>query len=292
MLTTEGTNGAITAGAVGAGSTDGGTPPAANAGAAGGVNWEQMVKGLPDDLRNDANLTPIKSFESLAKSFISAQKMVGSKVSLPDPKHATQNDYVQLFRKMGAAEKLEDFKFKLPDGVTEDKLNPDVMGKLKEAAVNAGVLPWQFESIFGAYYSAIDGQVKANDAAIDQQTQSDVDSLKKEWGAAFDTQIRKANVVFKELVPEQVDRERLVSDGLGTHPVVMKLLLNASKFMKEDVFLGQGAGEFSGHTPEAALARAREIQGNKDHAYRNPTHPNHAAAKKEVADLYKVAFPE
>ena len=175
---------------------------------------------------------------------------------------------------------------------TEDKLDPNVMGKLKAAAVKAGVLPWQLEGIFGAYYSAIDEQVKLNDTESRQSAEQDTASLKTEFGQGFDVQIRKANAAFKELVPNVADRERLVKEGLGNHPVVVKMLLNAAKFMKEDVFLGQGAGEFSGFTPDSALARARSIQGDSAHPYRNPIHPSHAAAKKEVGDLYKIAFPE
>jgi hypothetical protein len=261
-------------------------------GAAGGLSWDTIAKTLPDELRNDPSLTTIKSVESLAKSFVNAQKAIGNKVSLPDPKHATHEDYIQLFRKMGAPEKVEEYKFKLPDGVTEDKLDPAVMTKLKEAATKAGVLPWQFENIFGAYYEAIDTKAKANETASEQQLKQDIDGLKKEWGTGFDAQVRKANVAFRELVPDEGDRARLVSDGIGNHPVVMKMLLKAANYMKEDVFLGHGSGEFSGHTQESALARAREIQGDPNHPYRQPTHPNHQAAKKEVADLYKVAFPE
>ena len=135
---------------------------------------------------------------------------------------------------------------------------------------------------------------KTKGAITEEKTKIDTDiaNLKKEWGAAYDTQVKKANVAFKELVPDEADRTRLIEDGLGTHPVVMKMLTNASKYFKEDVFLGHGEGTLSGFTPEAALQRAREIQGDPNHPYRQPTHPNHQAAKKEVADLYKVAFPE
>ena len=272
-------------------------PPAAEPAAAAAVpstgpSWEDIVKGLPEDLRGDASLGSIKSVDGLVKSYISAQKMVGGNLKIPDPKHATQDDYLEVFKKLGAVENPDDFKFKLPEGLEEDAIDAESMAKLKTAAVKSGVLPWQFEEIFNAYYDSVNSKVGEHEAAAKAQADSDMEGLKKEWGDGFDTQVRKANVVFKELIPDEGDRNRLIDDGLGGHPVVMKLLLNASKFMKEDVFLGQGSGEFSGFTPEKALSRAREIQGDATHPYRTPTHPNHAAAKKEVADLYKVAFPE
>ena len=62
--------------------------------------------------------------------------------------------------------------------------------------------------------------------------------------------------------------------------------------LNEDVFIGQGQGALGGLTPAAALEKARTIQGDMKHPYRDTTHPNHQAAKKEVANLYAIAFPE
>jgi hypothetical protein len=261
-------------------------PPAADS------DWSKLMGSLPDDLKSDASLTPIKDFQGLVKSYVSAQKMVGGKVNLPDPKHATEADYIAVLKKMGVPEKIEEYNFKLPDGVKAEELNQDFMGKLKAAAHANGVLPWQFEKLYGAYHDQIKDMNAAEDAKWQKEVTEGTEALKKDWGPAFDTQVKKANVAFKELVPNEADRTKLVQDGLGGHPVVMKILANAAKYFKEDVFLGHGAGEFSGVTPETALQRAREIQGNKDHPYRNPVHPNHAAAKKEVQDLYRIAFPE
>ena len=72
----------------------------------------------------------------------------------------------------------------------------------------------------------------------------------------------------------------------------MRLLANASKLMSEDTFIGQGEGKLTGVTPQAALEKAKAIQADMNHPYRNPNHPNHRAAKKEVSDLYQLAFPE
>jgi hypothetical protein len=282
-------------GAAGGGTTPPpGTPPpgAAAGGTATGPKWEDLVKSLPEELQKDPSLTPIKDFTNLTKSFINAQKAMGSKVNLPDPKHATETDYLDILKRMGAVEKSEDFKFKLPDGVTEDKLDKEFMTKLKDVAVKTGVLPWQFEKIFATYNEVANARVAAATGQFTQKAQEQITQLKTEWGQGFETQVKKANVAFKELVPNEEDRKALIADGLGGHPVVMKILANASKYFKEDVFLGQGAGEFTGMTPADALKKAGDIMGNPEHPYRRKDHPNHAAAKEEVQNLFKMAYPE
>lgn len=269
----------------------GNTPPPAAA-PAGNDEWAKMLGTLPDELKSDSSLSTIKDFQGLVKSYVSAQKMVGGKINLPDPKHATEADYIAVLKKMGVPEKLEEYNFKLPEGAKAEELNPEIMNKLKAAAHASGVLPWQFEKIFGAYYEQVSGITSQQEKEWEAEMKQNVDSLKKEWGQGFDTMVKKANVALKELVPNEGDRVKLIEDGLGGHPVIMKILANAAKYFKEDVFIGQGAGEFSGMTPEQALQKARDIQGNMDHPYRKPTHPNHKAAKEEVANLYKIAFPE
>jgi len=267
--------------------------PALTTEPATGPTWEDMTKGLPEDLRDDPSMTSIKNLEALAKSYVSSQKMLGKdKIPIPDPKHATQDDYLGIFKKLGAVENVEDFKFNLPEGVAEGDLNAETMSALKEAAVKTGVLPWQFEQIFGAYMAKANEGAAKTDESIKAKQEEDSAILKKEWGEGFNDQVGRANVAFRELVPDAADRDRLVKEGLGSHPVVLKLLANASKYFKEDQFLGQGEGALAGYTPESALQKAREIQGNPDHPYRNERHPNHKAAKQEVANLYKAAYPE
>ncbi len=272
---------------------DAGAGAGAPAAGAAAPTWDSIVSSFPDDIKNDSSMSTIKDVTSLAKSYISAQKMIGKdKISIPDPKHATQDDYINIFKKLGMPEKLDDYKFKLPDGVDEPSLDANFMGKLKESALAAGVLPWQFEKIYAAYHTNISEKMTAMQTQTAAESKQGIDALKAEWGAGYDSQVKKANVAFRELVPNQADRDALIQSGMGSNPVVLKMLANAAKYFKEDTFLGQGAGEFTGMTPEQALTKARAIQGDASHPYRNPTHPNHTHAKKEVQDLYKMAYPE
>lgn len=284
--------GAGASGGNGTGASGGAANGAANNAGAGGVDWSKWQEALPDDVKKDPGIAPFKTLPDLAKGYISLQKTLGKdKVSIPDPKHATEADWLNVYRRLGAPDKVDDFKFKLPDGVDEKTIDADFMKSVKEAAVAAGVAPWQFEKIFGAYHKTASSRVEASQAEFKATRAADIDNLKKEWGQAYDKEVKKANTAFMEfLKPEE--RARLIEDGLAGHPSVVKILANAAKLLSPDKFLGHGDGDNGNMTPAEALSKAQKIQGDPNHPYRVTTHPNHKAAQEEVKNLYKIAYPQ
>ncbi len=272
-------------GAAGGSGSTGGTGAAGTGGAP--ADWRSS---LPDDIKGEASLGAIKTVADLAKSYIHAQKAIGKdKIALPD-KHATRDDYQAILRKLGVPEKVDEYKVNVKEGKV---VGDAFLNEFRAAAHKAGMLPWQAEELLDFYESKTSGAMSAADQEYKQKVDTDIANLKKEWGTAFDQKIARANVALKEFLPDEADRKALMEDGFATNTRLIKLMENASKLMKEDKFVGQGAGNLSGAlSPSEALSKAREIIGNKDHPYRNPSHPNHKAAKDEVAAYYKMANPE
>lgn len=273
----------------GDGDNGGGDSGSGNDGGAGAVSWDQIKANLSEDLRGDSSLSTITSLEGLAKGYVHAQKAIGKdRIAVPD-KHATMDDWQQVFKKLGVPEKVEEYKFKLPEGA---EVNDETLKALSEAGHKAGLLPFQMEQVFEKYYEIAKASSDSQLTTLKAKAEEDVNALKKEWGEGYETQTKKANVAFKELLPDEADRKRLIEDGMASHPSVVRLLANAAKFFKEDTFVGHGEGSLGGVTPAEALEKARAIQGNAEHPYRNKSHPNHQQAQKEVQALYKIAFPE
>ena len=252
-----------------------------------GVSWDSLKEMIPEEYRQEASLKNVSDFSTLVKNYVHAQKQIGrDKIPVPD-KHASEEDWRKVYTKLGLPEKIEEYSFN--HGLESEN---DFVKGFKEQAYAMGILPHQAEKIFGFFRDQSVNTLESRKAQAEEFRKSSEESLKKEWGEAYSDNLVKARVAFKELVPDEKMRSELVDLGLGDNPAFIKMLSNASKFFKEDVFIGQGAGKFTSLTPEDALQRAKDIQGNPEHAYRNPSHPNHASAKKEVADLYKLAFPE
>lgn len=262
----------------------GGTPPAAPA----SFDWGKVKESLPEDIRNDPSFSPITSLEGLAKSFVHAQKAIGKeKVVVPD-KHATEDDWKGVFTKLGNPEKFEDYSIDTKDLQIEES----IFNKVKATAHAKGVLPWQFEAIVRDFSEAAKGLIDAEMTQATSTKEAQVNELKKAWGEKFEDEVRNANVAMRHFLPNADDQRALIEAGFGTNPAAIRLLANAAKVLSEDAFVGQGTRKPGGMTSEDALKKAREIQGNMSHPYRDPTHPNHKAAKEEVQNLYKIAYPE
>ena len=83
-------------------------------------NWREA---LPEDIRNERCLDSIKTVGTLAKSFVSAQKMIGAnKIALPG-ENATPDEIDAFHRALGRPDKQEAYSvegIELPDGIELD----------------------------------------------------------------------------------------------------------------------------------------------------------------------------
>lgn len=276
-------------GSAGNASNSGSNSGSGDDGGKAGLSWDQVKAAIPEELRNDSSMSSITSLDGLVKSYVHAQKAIGKeKISIPD-KHATEDDWKELFYKLGVPRDMEKYDFALPK---DAEVDDDARKIMREAAFQAGLLPWQMEKVFGKFYEMATSRQKQQFDELSSQRTEQQESLKKEWGEKFDSNVKRANVAFKHLVPDEADREALIELGLGSHPTVMKILVGAAQHFKEDVFIGQGSAEGSGFTPKEAEQKALEIMGDANHPYRRPEHPNHKNAKEEVKRLWQIAYPE
>ena len=99
-------------------------------------NWRQA---LPEDIRNERSLDSIKTFGTLAKSFVSAQKMIGAnKVAIPG-ENATADEINAFHKALGRPDKMEDYSLdgiELPEGIT---LDDNITKQFREFAFNHGM---------------------------------------------------------------------------------------------------------------------------------------------------------
>jgi len=70
---------------------------------------------LSDEIRADKSLENIKDIEGLAKSYVHAQKLVGSdKIPVPN-KFATDKDWDAVYEKLGRPADAAGYKYDLPE---------------------------------------------------------------------------------------------------------------------------------------------------------------------------------
>lgn len=153
----------------------------------------------------------------------------------------------------------------------------------------------------------IDGYAKIQGESWQQmQTQAtesasqSVESLRGEWGAAYDANVEMANRAFKTVAGS--DAEAIagmpLADGtsFGDNPAVVKMFHQIGTKMREDAFVGDKSG--GGHggvmSPEAAQAEIQRIENSPEHQkiLMDENHYEHQPLQKRLNSLYSQAYPE
>lgn len=255
---------------------------------------------LPDDLRAEKVFESIKGKDwaeagpVLAKNYMHAQRLVGAdKVAIPTDK-STPEEIAAFRAKIGVPAKPDEYGYKLPEGLTEDKLDKARIDTWRKELHEAGVPKAAAERIMTKYLSeefAAGAQAKASHA---KQLEQHELQIKQEFGAKFDEKVNFAQLAMREFGDEKLTQV-LEETGLGSHPTVVKLFAQIGEKLADDKALGGGGGSGnSTATPALAQAALTEFSKNaeKQKALFDAYHPQHAAVVKERTDLFLAAFPK
>lgn len=279
-------------GASGGGALLGGDPaPAAPAPAAAeptpkSGEESSWVSSLDESLKDNKTFAKFKDVNSLAAAYINAEKYIsGDKVVVPG-KHATPEDWSNVYKKLGLPEKAEDYKIQFKDGAT---IKEDFSKEFGAKLHSIGVLPHQAQAladwVSDSNISTSKNFMESRKAAQEKE----VAALKAEWGNAFDVKLARANKLLKEHGSDELGKY-LKDTGLGNDTKLIKLLAGvADAIYKEDKVVDGTSGKIGALTPGDARKQAMSIVANSGHPYNQKDHPNHKAAVKEVEDLFQQA---
>jgi hypothetical protein len=164
----------------------------------------------------------------------------------------------------------------LPEALKDAKMDDALLGKFREDAHKAGFSQTQFDLALGKYFELAPALVGAGQKFTADDTVAD---LKKTWGDSYQANSQNAWRGLTQiasvagLTVEQVDSE------LGNSPAFNKIMAAVGAQMREDRAPNPQAGGGSGNSD----AEAAKIQMSE--AFRNPKHPEHAAASAKWTAL-------
>ncbi len=232
---------------------------------------------LSDEIRADKSLENIKDIQGLAKSYIHAQKMVGAdKIPVPN-KYATEDDWNEVYSKLGRPES--------PDGYSFDTKGIDESGlkSFAEHAHKMGLLPQQANEMVKWYQGNVDATTQENNTKAEKARNDSVIALKKEYGQAYDNKLKAASAMAKQYIePDVLNLNMADGTKLGDHPSIIKAFASLSEKMGEDQFVNPTGPSYL--TPEQLNKQIGELTATGS-AYWDKNHPNHQTAVQEVLAL-------
>jgi hypothetical protein len=292
----------------GEGGVPGGQPPEGQQVPTGGESsdWRSM---LPEDIRNSPALADFKDVGTLAKSFVDTQAYVGNSIRIPSeeaseeqraefiqklqsrvpelmirPDFSDENQSKEFFRTLGMPEKPEEYEVPEVEGL---QLPEDRVNFLREVAHKHGVTNDQFKGFMAEV-------LQADARGIQQQqekTQQSMQTLKQEWGMAFDERVNAAKAVAKETGAPEALIDAIENNSVGGE-VYKWLYQVGTQLGSEGINSPNISGRSTLMSPAEATERVNEIMANRKHPYWNAHDPQHKEAVKKVVELMKLANPD
>ena len=236
-------------------------------------DWRSQI---PEEIRDHKSLAHFTDVGAMAKSLVNAQSMIGAdKVAIPG-KHATDEDWGEVWRKLGRPDTPDGYELvnEMPEGIEQ---NDDMLNWFRATAHEIGMTPTQAQKMLGRYNEFLGSQMGADEGQIEQLRETTEIELKKEYGAAFADRVGNGNAVMQEFGSEGLTELQL-ADGrlLGDHPEIIKMMVNVGEFINskigEDVLAGTKSS--GGLAPDDARAKLEEIRAPNS-PYWDQRHPEH-----------------
>ena len=242
------------------------------------VNFKDLI---PQSYREEKSLENFNNMEDLLKSYLHAQKLVGAdKIPVPN-KHATDDDWKEVFKRLGAPEKPEDYKYNI------DQLDQTQVAEFNKTAHQLGLLPKQAEGLIKFYNELSNNQASSlEQRAEDAQLKTETD-LKKEFGPQYSKRLDQAKRLAVGTLGEEFLENTILQDGsrLGDNVNIIKAFSNLADKLSEDEII---KGDTSGYMTAKEIEKEINELTQEGSAYWSKTHPNHAKAVQEVLKLREL----
>jgi len=235
---------------------------------------------LSDEIRADKSLENIKDIEGLAKSYVHAQKLVGSdKIPVPN-KFATDKDWDAVYEKLGRPADATGYKYDLPE---DQKIDEASLKNFSDQAHKLGLLPGQANGMVKFYNEMTAASLQESETTAVAAREASSSELKKEWGQAFDQKISQAANLAKSVGASELFNTNM-ADGtkLGDNPIMIKAFAELAGKMGEDNITQSSGPTFQ--TPAQLEKEIGELT-MPGSAYWDKSHPNHKLAVEEVLAL-------
>tara|TARA_Y100001937_G_scaffold100123_1_gene136902 strand:- start:213 stop:1076 length:864 start_codon:yes stop_codon:yes gene_type:complete len=244
------------------------------------VNFKDLI---PENFREEKSLENFNNMEDFVKSYLHAQKMVGAdKIPVPN-KHSTDEDWNEVFKRLGAPSSPDDYKYNFKD----QEMDSRQVQEFNKTAHKLGLLPKQAEGLI-KFYNEMNGNIAANQEEAAAQAQLNVETeLRKEFGPQFNKRLDQAKRLAVNSLGQDFLENTYLKDGsrLGDNLQVIKAFSDlADKLSEDPIIQGDGSSYMTAKDIEKEITELTQ-EGS---AYWDKTHINHQKSVDEVLKLREM----
>lgn len=236
-----------------------------------------FADSLDVEYRNDPNINKFKDINEMAKSYNSLSSMLGKKKAVIPTDKTDAKAMADYFSKVRIPENVDGYKLEPIDLSAVGIESLDFEG-FKEAALANNMTQDQANGIAKWYSENVLSTQTQSAEQLQQATSQAGLELRKEFGAAYDEKISKAQNFFKSNFASLSENQELMNK-LGNDPKFIKDIANlSSKFSEASI---GDVPKTSTLTP--AEAGKEKVRLMSTDAYSNQMHPEH----KDTVEKYR-----
>ena len=239
---------------------------------------------IPEEYREEKSLQNFQNMNDFVKSYLHSQKLVGAdKIPVPN-KMATDDDWNEVYSRLGRPKSPEEYKYELPQ---ENHLNENTLKAFSEQAHKLGLLPKQAQGIID-YYNGLAAQNAQSETMQQETAQLEAETvLRKEYGPAYSNKISAARNLATNVLGAEFLRDTVLKDGsrLGDNPQVVRAFATLAEKLSEDSMV---QGDIASAMTIKEIDNEITSLTQPGSAYWDKTHINHKKAVDEVQRLYQL----
>jgi len=238
---------------------------------ASGGSGNEFLNMIPEELREHPSISPIKDVENLARSYVNAQRLIGAdKIAVPV--NPTDEDLDRIYDRLGRREAPKDYSFDVDGNV----ITEEVAANYADVAHKLRLTPDQAKGVLDYYKNAVEQFDSNSLESAEIAKEETVQSLRQEWGRAFDQKVEAAARVAQEFAdPEMFNITLADGSKLGDNAEFIKAFAKIADF-RQSVTSEDTVAEMSQSnvmTPATAQAEIDSIMNDKSHAYWDRKNP-------------------
>lgn len=238
---------------------------------ASGGSGNEFLNMIPEELREHPSISPIKDVENLARSYVNAQRLIGAdKIAVPV--NPTDEDLDRIYDRLGRPETPKDYSFDIDGNV----ITEEVASNYADVAHKLRLTPDQAKGVLDYYKNAVEQFDSNSLESAEIAKEETVQSLRQEWGRAFDQKVEAAARVAQEFAdPEMFNITLADGSKLGDNAEFIKAFAKIADF-RQSVTSEDTVAEMSQSnvmTPATAQAEIDAIMNDKSHAYWDRKNP-------------------
>lgn len=261
-------------------------------GAAADTPWQDSLEG---DLATNPLFRAYKTPSDLAKAHAHLTALKGATAAellkIPSkPQDQAPDDWAPIHKALGVPDDPKDYKIELAPEAAAD--TPELANILRELGGKAKFTPQAMDAVIETLNDLGKKAAEAEATQKAEALKATDETLRKEWGAAYDGNKRAIGKLIRDALGGQIDdaaADDLAAD-LGSNTTLSRVLAHAIGKMAEPEApegAGREAGAAKAMTPKEATAALNAFHGDSEKmaALQNRNHPQHKAVLAERAGI-------